>query len=394
MPTAPAILKVNLAYYNKKQQRLFSAGNYASANTAAKVSAFQTRGEIPLADFLNYFLIHRAKNSFFATYAARNRMLDTAISMLEHVITTVGSINCQPGSEDLQKWVGESLSLSVVGSMFCLTAADWATIPVMQVSGFDFERVFTGITIGNNIIQVEAKGSFVADNTQPQGAVYSHAKDIRKKKGKILAAGSAYPHPAAIRFGVIASIDPKQPARCLLIDPPGDVLPGDPRRLKIASRLQHLSLIVSLLAPNAQLPRALFRRAVEWRALDRAEPQGRLTSSNGYAFTPFNYVEDYLAQGKVWLKEQDVVGHLFQIDPTRQIFLGLKGEVIRAAIQQDIQAIIHQTFQPSSTTMEISALPVTVRALGVDGVSEERTHQLTFHSASSGVVIGVPHIAA
>lgn len=388
------MLKVDLAYYNKKQQKLLGEGAYANACTAAKVAAFQKHGQIPLADFLNYFLIHRAKSPTFATYADRNRMLATAIAMLEHVITTLRSINCQLGSGDLQKWVGESVSLSVVGSMFGLTAADWSTIPVMQVSGFDFERVLTGITIGNNVIQVEAKGSFVDDNTKSQSAIHSHASDVRRKKKKINAAGSAYSHPAAIRFGAIASIDPKQTARCLLLDPPGDEIEGELHRLKIASRLEHLGLIVSILAPSAKLPQALVHRASALRATDSPEPKGSLTSSNGYAFTPSNYVEDYLASGKVWLKEQDIVGHLFQIDSARQIFLGVQGAVVRAAIEQDIQTMMHQTFQPSSTTMEIWTRPVAVGPQELDGLLQEKAHQLTFHRASSGVVIGVPRIAA
>lgn len=309
--------------------------------------------------------------------------------MLEHVVTTHNTINWQLGSGDLQKWVGESVSLSVVGSMFGLTSADWNTIPVMQVSGFDFERILTGITIENSVIQVESKGSFVNDNTIGQPAIRTRVHNIRNKKKNILVAGSTYSHPAAIRFGVIASIDQTRTARCLLLDPPGEGLEGELYRLKIASRLEHLSFILWLLAPRAQLPRVLVDRASKWRAVNNEEPKGSLTYPNGYAFTPANYVESYLARGKVWLKKQDVVGQLFQTDGKHQIFIGVQGDVVRAAIKQDIPAILQQTFEPSSMAMEIRSRSVNVGVHGRDNAGEEKSYQLTFHRASSGVVIGV-----
>jgi len=389
MSTCPAKLKVDLAYYNAKEKKLLSEGVYKSVDVEKRVLNFQSHGEIALADFLNYFLIHRAESPLFATYADRAKLLTTAIVMLEHVVTTNKTINCQLGSGDLQKWVGESLSLSVVGSMFGLTSADWDTIPVMQVSGFDFERIMTGITIGNRVIQVESKGSFVNDNTIGQPVIRTHVHNIREKKKNILAAGSTYSHPAVIRFGVIASIDQTQTARCLLLDPPGEELEGELHRFKIASRLEHLSFILWLLAPRAQLPRVLIGRALKWRAVNNEEPKGSLTYPNGYAFTPANYVESYLARGKVWLEKQDVVGQLFQIDGKHQIFIGVQGDVVRAAIKQDIQAILQQTFEPISTTMEIRSPPVNIGVNNRDTAGEQKSYQLTFHRASSGVVIGV-----
>lgn len=389
MSTSPAKLKVDLAYYTQKEKKLLSKGVYVSVDLVKKVKEFQRQGEIALADFLNYFLIHRAENPLYATYADREKLLSKAILILEDVVTTHNTVNWQPGSGDLQKWVGESVSLSVVGSLFGLTAADWNTIPVMQISGFDFERVFTGITIGNEVIQVEAKGSFVNDNTIKQSAIYTHAKKIRTKKKNILAAGSTYSHPAAIRLGVIASIDQTGNARCFLLDPPGDELEGELHRHKIASRLEHLSFILWLLAPRAHLPRVLADRATKWRAINNQEPKGSLTHRNGYAFTPANYVETYLARGKIWLKEQDVVGQLFQIDEKQKIFIGVQGDVVRAAIKQDIYAILQQSFEPSSMTLEITSRAVKLGGNGRDVALEKSSLQLTFHRASSGVVIGV-----
>ena len=60
MSTCPAKLKVDLAYYNAKEKRLLSAGIYKSVDVEKKVTNFQSHGEISLAEFLNYFLIHRA----------------------------------------------------------------------------------------------------------------------------------------------------------------------------------------------------------------------------------------------------------------------------------------------------------------------------------------------
>lgn len=382
----PQALKVDLVYYDG-HATLLAKGAYAAVNTAAKVAAFQ--GTIPLADFLNYFLIHRAKSPLYATYAARNERLDQVITWLDGVITTNGTVNCQAGSDNLQMMVGESLSLAVVSSLFGLTAADWNTIPVKQFKAFDFERTMMGITPANAIVQVEAKGSFVDDNTIKQHKVADHASSIAKKKGAIAKAGANYPYPATVRYGVIASVDSHNTAKCFLLDPPGDHLDGDPRSHRIANRLEHLAMIVSLLAPKAKLPAALVKRAAAWRQSRGSVPTGVLQTPMGHAFTSGYYVEDFLANGKVWLEKMDIVGQLYRRDSKQPFFLGLRGNAVRTAIGQDPEAIVQERFEPSSESVEVTGQPVLVTLRSLTRGESSRS-RMTLHTASSGVVFGLP----
>jgi hypothetical protein len=383
-------LKIDLDYYDAHHQSLLAQGAYQTLGTAAKVKSFQTTGEISLPDFLNYFLIHRADGPSYATYRTRRKYLGQASGWIDGVLNTNGTINCLRGSKGLQEKVGEAVSLSVASAMFGLTAADWTTIPEQRGRTahptFDFERTMVGITNGNDVIQIEAKGSFVKDNTLDQLAVKRHASNIEEKKIKIATAG-AYKHPAVARYGMIASIDPNNTARCLLLDPPADQLLGNPGDLKVASRLEYAASIVSLLAPKAKLPNALEIRAELWRQGAASKESETLRSPSGHPFTAGNYVEDFLANGKIWMKNRDIVGQVYLDISGRAFFLGLRGDVVRTAIQQDPKVIVQAHYEPSSEQMEILASPLHLD----QGIRDEpRYMHMTFHTASSGVVLGFP----
>ncbi|ABR91939.1 Hypothetical protein mma_0983 [Janthinobacterium sp. Marseille] len=383
-------LKIDLQYYDAKHQSLLAEGTYRTLGTAAKVKSFKTTSEIFLADFLNYFLIHRANNPSYATYKARRKYLKQASDWIDGVLNINDTINCLQGSEGLQEKVGEAVSLSVASVMFGLTAADWTTIPEQRGltahPTFDFERILVGITNKNEVIQIEAKGSFVKDNNVNQEAVVAQARKIEKKKIKIAKAG-AYKHPAFARYGMIASIDPSNTAKCLLLDPPSDQVPGNPSDIKIASRLEYVASIVSLLAPKASLADALETRAALWRQGKASDEPETLRSKTGHAYTARNYVEDFFANGKVWMEDRDIVGQVYCNKSGRAFFLGLHGDVIRTAIQQDPKVIIQAHYEPSSKQLEILARPV---HLDQDIKDAPRYMSMIFHTASSGVVLGFP----
>lgn len=378
-------LKVRLDYYTKHED-LLNQGIYKTFGTAAKVKGFQKSGEIDLPDFLNYLFIHRYENPKYETYAKRVIEIYKAALLLEDVIEIGESLNYRSGSDGLQQRIGEAVGLSVAGKLFGLTAADWDVIPVERYKAFDFERVMTGITTSNSVVQIEVKGTFVNDNTVYDDKVSAQASGIAKKKRSIAKAGSSYARPAAVRYGMITSIDPKNKARCFLLDPPGDVFDGEPRNHKIANRLDYVAQLVSLLAPRATLPEALVMRANRWRAGNPLPSSEYLESLAGYHFTADNYVEDFLARGKVFVKTLDVVGQLFKGPSGRTFFLGLKGDVVRTAIRQNPEVIAQQSFQPASLR---TAIRGQARLIGSDSKDDSRQYRMTLHTASSGVVIGL-----
>jgi hypothetical protein len=386
MPTNPPALtlSVQLDYYRGHKQ-LLSQGSYLVLGTAAKVEAFREHNTIAVPDFLNYFLIHRAKSPSYATYLDRLSYVGRAAGWLEGVVDINGTINCHPGSEGMQEQVGEAISLSVASKLFDLTQADWIKIPEQQGTGahptFDFERTLVGITEGNAVIQIEAKGTFVADNTKSQPNVRTHAANIRRKKEAITEAGDNYRHPATALYGMIASIDPLNTAKCWLLDPPPIRFDGAPRNIKIANRLDYVSELTEMLAPNAQLPKALGLSAKNWRY-----DLSRNSRVEGLPYTPTNYIENYLATNKVLLDDLDVVGEVYVAEADEPFFFGLKGEMIRVAIRQDPDEIARLSFPPSIDTRTISAQP---RHIETWGKNKLRRLKFDLFTSSSGVVIGL-----
>ena len=179
----PPSLFIDLQFY-KGHKALLSSGVYKALGTVERVEKFQEKGTVPLSDFLNYFLIHRALNSAYGTFKDRLKKLSTAVTMLEDVIDTNGTVRFCPGSDTMQEHLGETVSLSVANILFDVTAADWAKIPEQKGPGanktFDYEKMFS-ITSAGDIIQIESKGTFVPDNTIPQDNVRNHASILRVK---------------------------------------------------------------------------------------------------------------------------------------------------------------------------------------------------------------------
>ncbi|MGC5699259.1 hypothetical protein J4P02_03535 [Pseudomonas sp. NFXW11] len=387
VPSLSQSLVVNLDYYHGHQS-LLAKGAYETLGTASKVESFQKQGTIPLSDFLNYFLIHRSVSPDYASYIERLNYLDTASTWLNGVLDLSGSINWRPGSNGLQENVGEAVSLSVASSLFGLTAADWETIPEQKGRRahptFDFERTLVGITAQNAVVQIEAKGSFVRDNTVDQSAVKAHARNISKKKDKITNIGAAYKHPATVMYGMIVSIDPTNEAKCWLLDPPTEQLEGNPSDIKVAIRLEYVASIVAMLAPNAKLPRALRDRAALWR---EGAVSKEIESLEGHPYTGENYVDAYLAKSKIWMAERDVVGQLYLGESGRVFFLGLRGDLVRAAIKQDPEAIVQARYKHSVEQAHVSGEPM---RLDRWKKGSRRNVALTLYTASSGVVIGLP----
>jgi hypothetical protein len=271
-----------------------------------------------------------------------------------------------------------------MSSLFGLTAADWGVIPITQVKSFDFERTFIGISAQDEVIQVEAKGSFVSSNLSPtpadQQKIGRHARNIESKKQAISKKGAKYPFPATVRYGLIASIDPSSTAKCYLLDPPTDQQQGEPRRIRVANRLEHLAYFVSLLAPKARLPKVLVERAAEWRKLGGNEPTGVLHSDSGHAFTAGKYVEDFLSRGKIYLEGEDIVGAVWEMQGIGPVFIGIRGEVIRTAILGNADKILG---------LEYRATAESVLLVKSDQAASVQSPMLTLYGASSGVVIGM-----
>lgn len=379
-------LMVDLDYYDANHQGLLTKGPYALMNTASNVKAFQTHGTVPLQDFLAFYYIYRDTDPRYSKFAARMKSIDQAATHLDGAISLAGTLNTLLGSEDEQKRVGEAMSLTIANTLFGTTAADWDRIPIdNKFPTFDTQRTFTGITAANIVVQIEAKGTFLDGGPKDAKRIKAHANNIATKKANIAALGATYPHPAAVRYGMIVAAHPTKTLQCLLLDPPGDDLQGEPSNLKIAFRLNYAADILSLIAPSAHLVNALKDRAELWRKgtdLERFEP---MRTAHGKPFISGGYIENALAQQKVWLPELDLVGHVFEGHSGHHFFLGIQGGVLRTVIDQVPADIVSRNWLAESREVILTAAPV---LLGRHGKGPSREFHMMLHKATSGLVIG------
>ncbi|WP_157687051.1 hypothetical protein [Pseudomonas alkylphenolica] len=138
-----------------------------------------------------------------------------------------------------------------------------------------------------------------------------------------------------------------------------------------------------MLAPNAKLPRALRDRAALWR---EGAVSKEIESLEGHPYTGENYVDAYLAKSKIWMAERDVVGQLYLGESGRVFFLGLRGDLVRAAIKQDPEAIVKARYKSSVEQAHVSGEPM---RLDRWKKSSHLNVAMTLYTASSGVVIGL-----
>lgn len=379
------MLDIDLEYYDQNHKIKLNQGAYKTLNTAGRVGNFQKSGKICKGDFFNYLLIHRSRNKIYKNYHQRISYIGMAAEWVNGVLDTTTTIKYLPGCEGLQEHVGEAVCLSVAGVMFELTAADWETIPIQGGKKghktFDFERVMTGFTNANEIVQVEAKCSFVPDNTKKHQKVSNHSVSIANKKSNIFTNAANYKHPATARYGMIAAIDATRKAKCWLLDPPADNFEGDIRKLKAANRLNYIADMVSLLAPQASLPDVIRARAEQWRDGERTE----FPDPIGAPYTVKTYVESFLAKGKVWLSKHDIVGKLYVTKGGKFFFIGILGKVIRDAINGKIELITDSRYDVFTERVAINTSPFD---LGKQRKSEPLDVSLNLHIMSSGTVIG------
>ncbi|OEZ98412.1 hypothetical protein [Duganella phyllosphaerae] len=349
-------LIVKLDYYDNSQKKLLlNSQPYVDAGTSSKVAAYQAVQRIRMADFYSYFLIHRQDLPDFQTYSDRLQRKVAAIEWLRGAVsTTSGNVRLvKAGYSDrrLSETIGEAIGLSVVSRLHDLTDADWTKLDELsgedKADSFDFEVASDGV----RIIQVEAKGSFVVDSNKKPSKVSNLKKNIVDKKISISAIVN-YPYPASVRYGTIAAVDAVNGAKCWILDPDAVNLDISPQTLRIAKRLGFIAKLISLIAPNATLPKVIYSRIGEILERGSSSFDGKiLEQKNGYHFSTSNYVERYLSNKKIYLKDIDVIGKVYSSSEGIYSFIGMRGDLARRAISQNFDDILSMNFSNYENSM-------------------------------------------
>jgi len=260
----PDFITISVDYYNPEEKQ--SLLRYTAANEISKIVSEPL--VISTAEFLTYYLFDRQRDNptVYSNYKTIRKKIGLALGEIHGFIGfNSHSIRLDPTLTRPRKlvtqFVAESIGLSVVGRFHGLIESDWIAIPEGGKKTFDYEIASTG----KEIIQVEAKGSSVKDNQNPDDKKVKRQKallDLKKKNLKYLKDEGKDPHPANIRYGTITAIDPREDGvvKCWLTDPDSEPIKYTPERLRLFARLKFLRDLIVLISPRSQFASALNTR--------------------------------------------------------------------------------------------------------------------------------------
>lgn len=361
--TQPTV-KIDVAYYDAVQQQILL--NYP---TAAAITEIVGQGiEIPTAEFLSYFLFHRKRlgTPEYRDYNAIGRKLNIAITSLGDCIEFNGhSFNTAQGIHrqlnEISEHLGEAVGLSVVSRIHGLTEADWEPIPEQRGQGasptFDYQLA----SDGNQFVQLENKGSSVADNRHLSQAIYTHKQNIDDKKRalNIRAGQNQDPYPASIRYGTITAVDPRREGnvKCWLTDPPPDTIEDTPQRRRLLQRMSFLRDWISFISPRSQLASALSTRLADLESLgDPFELDGvplRRGNNEPFDYVPFE-IYNYGTHSVFMMNKSKIIdgpagGIILQLSDDSLFFAGIREDILTLATSQDFGNIM--SFKAESGTI-------------------------------------------
>jgi hypothetical protein len=273
-----------------------------------------------------------------------------------------------PFQRAISERLGESVGLSVVGRIHRLTEADWDKIPERPgrrgVPTFDYQIASDGA----GLVQVEAKGACIdLNNEERSGVVAGHKANLERKKARIseLTSTIGYPFQAALRYGAIVSLDrnPQGIARCLLVDPPGDVFERRPRDIRLLNRMRFIRDLVRFVAQRSQLASALATRVAALEASPDPSVLDGVPLLRGDG-TPFEFGtmpgfgrwhSSFMA-ARSRVADGPAGGVVAQISPGALFFLGFQETLLVQAAEQNFDQILSAEFAPATIEKTIVCL--------------------------------------
>jgi len=406
----PKTIKVDVSFYDEWEgQKLLK---YPSANEIRQIVSNPV--EIPSAEFLTYFLFNRkrANPTVYRNYWQMQQYLGVALNeMLGFLDFNAQSISLAPTLDQprrtISEYVGESIGLSIISRVHGLTEADWIPIPEGIRRTFDYEIASTG----NQIVQVEAKGTSIEDNRIQSQNVLSQKNRLDAKKADLrkLVAEGKDPHPASLRYGTIVAIDSRRDGvvKCWLTDPDPDPIKETPERMRLLSRLKFLRDWISFISPRSQFSSSLNTRL---GCIEKIKDPNELDNSplrrlNGelYSFAPmFAFGQEFsFFSNKSRIVNGSAGGVTLQLSPNELLFLGLREDVVMLAAKQNFEAIVTMKFPVTTEDKEVECVfstnrykelgPIIPESLPKDKSKQYIKFKLKgqLHFSASGLVFGI-----
>lgn len=361
----PKSIKVDVSFYNEHEEQKLRA--YPSANEIHQIVSNPV--EVPSAEFLTYFLFNRKRSNptIYRNYREIQRYLGDSLSEMRGFVDfNTHSIRLSPTLDQprrtISEYVGESIGLSIISRIHGLIEADWIPIPEGNRRTFDYEIASTG----DQIIQVEAKGTSVDDNRIQSENVRSQKSRLDAKKADLnkLVANGQDRHPASLRYGTISALDSRNEGmvKCWLTDPDPDPIKETPERTRLISRLKFLRDWISFISPRSQFSTALNTRlgCIE-NIKDSNELDNipiRRINGEPYSFAPmFALGQEFsFFMNKSRIVHGSAGGVTLRLSPHELFFLGLREDAVMLAAKQNFKTITNMKFPVTSDDKEVECV--------------------------------------
>jgi hypothetical protein len=367
---AHATIKVEVDFYDDAEKKKLLA--YPTASEMQTLVAKPL--EIPQAEFLTYYLFHRIKlgTEGYRDYKSVARKVHKWLDAIGECIDYEdGSVHTPQGASqqltEVSEHVGEAIGLAVMNRIHGLTEADWA--PITEQRGrsakpsFDFQIA----SDGRQFVQVETKGSSVADNRVLSDAVKAQKKRIDDKKAKLaaLALKGDDPNPAGLRYGTIAVVDGRKDGnvRCLITDPPPDVIEDDPKRFRLLNRMRSLRDWISFLSPRSAFAAALATRVADLEVLRDPFELDSVPILRGtgepFGYEPFsrsNWRHSSFMWSKSRVTDEPVGGVVVQLSERELFFIGVREELLLMASNQNFEDVASYKTEIESRRLRVECM--------------------------------------
>lgn len=352
-------------YYNTTQRDFFQKfPNAADLNMLVQAGLDIARDEL-----LAYMMFtEQMDRDGFRTYEELKYRIECRLGDIDDFLSfNDGSVQARIiGNEMMQSGfterIGVALGLCVVNHLHGLTAADWKKIPTNPGRNghptFDFEISIA--STGTNFVQVENKGSAVADNYLRIGSVYAHYKSIQDKKNYIRKEEEKRNIPTHQNYfyGTISVLDNKlnSKAKVWLMDPPAFEIEMKPEKYKLLARLRYYLDEFKNIGVKAKITSAIEKRIEE---IDK--------SSDFLSFDnvplEYNYPKAFhlFMDGKMFaaVDNNEAFGRIFIVEYNQNnlpYLIAFPKALMRIIILQNFDTILKYEYNPDFISENVQVL--------------------------------------
>ncbi|WP_031441908.1 hypothetical protein [Arenibacter algicola] len=335
-------MRLDVEFYNDEERDLLKL-NYP--REFEKLEKIVEKGYVivPFSDFKTYSQMHHrnpslSKLNSFNSIQGNVGDLYGNVNFYTQFDQETGRFYAEYSTVNEQNHVSESIgcggALSVLGSAYGLTQADWQRIDIQNHKDFDFDSAV--IDDFSKMIVIESKGSIVEDNTIKE-KVSSHKNKIKKKK-RDAEFKKKYEKGTDLLIGLITVVDTINHTKVLLVDPPAESNQSDMFRfkIKVLKRLIFYFDWMSIISSRSYLSITLnnrirvLKKLEDIRILDLVE----LTNTDGELLK----LKENFIKTKSHIDEE-IVGRLHIINEKKAVFIGLHVEIYNHVASQDFFSI-------------------------------------------------------